>query len=175
MNDPTVQHGTGLSTAIVDLKTTEDEPIRWSFPVVTGTSHEHCVAGIRERLLQNPAVDMTTVRVTYPAGPWNQPLDRDIPVIGTVPVNPPPSRPTTPPPSNPPKREWDMGPLPEVNQRQPAEQQAAADLDVMLIAWSQKHQLSSAEYYLFLSRALATHAMRLVSLERRPQRRSANG
>lgn len=177
MNDPTLLHpnaGAGLVMAVVDIHTVEGEPIRWSFPVVQGTSTEQVRYEITSKLNQNPALDIKTLAVAYPAGTWSQPLDRDVPVIGSDPRSHKPQEgpKTAPQTPNTSYNGQNLGPLPEVHQRQSSEQDAYNDLDRLLHTWSNKHQLSSAEYCLLLSRAMGSFAMRLVTIERRSPRRS---
>lgn len=168
-----------FNTVRVQVMPIEGDLITWTYPVISGTAPDQVMSEIVARLFQNKGLQHDTIKIQYPLGPWNEPLDRDVPVIGTGPKAPDPRpesfRPPQAPPSEtkahvPPPRGYDLGPLPEVNVREGNEAGIQAHLQQTLESWAATHKLSSAEYYLFLSRALTSHAARLVTIERRPRR-----
>lgn len=167
-----------FTTVRVQVQPLEGDLITWTYPVISGTAPEQVQYEIVARLFQNKGLQHDTIKIQYPLGPWNEPLDRDVPVIGTGPKAPdprpesfrPPQQAVPEPPRPQPPKGYDLGPLPEVNVREGSEGAISSHLLQLLETWAATHKLSSAEYYLFLSRALTSHAARLVTIERRPRR-----
>lgn len=169
MTEPPNQ--TGLTTVRVQVQPVEGDLITWTFPVIKGTAPEQVDYEVVARLFQNKGLLHDTIKITYPFGVWNEPLDRDIAVIGTGPKCPAPTQP--PPQFQPPAAVHNghgMGPLPDPRERKSAGDNAQAHLAQFLAGWAGQHQLSSAEYYLYLSRALSSHAAQLTALEGRSRR-----
>lgn len=170
--------GTGLTTVRVQVQPVEEgDLITWTFPAITGTAREQVEYEVVARLFPNKGLLHDTIKITYPFGVWNEPLDRDVPVIGTGPKCPDP-RPEPPRPAPPFQPQFQppapnghgMGPLPDPRQQKARGDDAQAHLAQFLAGWAGQHQLSSAEYYLYLSRALMSHAAQLTALEARPRR-----
>lgn len=192
MNDLTVPHQSpGLLKVRVDVVTLQGDTVLWTFPVLAGTAREHVEGEILMRISHDPNLDHSQTKITYPCGAWNEPLDRDQPPIGTNPppkIAPPqggsgtapPQRPTTTRPPGPvappPPAPFPTGPVPNPAPPQ-GEQLIVLELEAFLAQWRARHELSSSEYYLHLSRVMAQHAASLVGFERRAQqqRRSQNG
>lgn len=167
-----------LFKARVDVVTLDGEPISWDFPVLSTTDRERVDFEIRERLAANAGLDQDQIRVTYPAGPWNEPLDRDLQIIGSGPDRRPRSQPAAPPqqPPQAPRRPQPQGLWPPhlgamPNQSQDRLAAAAAELAFQLFQWAEKYRLSSSEYYFQMARALEAHAGQLVLAERATQPR----
>ena len=186
-----------LETVIV-----QNRRARWTFPVVAGLPEQlvmdelcarFAAAGGRDGVVM--ASDDT--RVTYPAGAFPFASLNHIPPIGwkgawpievvdesqsEVPSSPVTDQ-TQSPRQAPSQNSWTKqppvfgqgvptSPLPNNPARPSGEQGAMQELDFMLAGWRQRHQLSSAEYYLYVVRMLQFHAGSLVNLERQPRRNS---
>ncbi len=160
-------------TAVVTFISPSGDAVRWSFPSVPDTPVEQVHAEVRARLAADPNIDLATVQIQYPAGPYNQPLDRDGLILGAEmprPVQPPPRQ--APRPAAPQSLLVDaplgaspgyLGPLPTES---PVRADPAKDLEQLLSAWAIRHRLSAARYYAYISNAQLQHATRLAQAER---------
>jgi hypothetical protein len=157
-------------TARIDMVTLDDQPFSWHVPVVAGTSKGTVEAELRSRVASDDNINHTRTHIEYPLGPWNDPIDRDVPPIGSSPYAPPPEEPKKPAPQQAPapKRspaDAGMGPLPDPRPKE-KEGDPLADLARVVDAWRNKYNPTSAQYYWCLSRLLAQHAQSLLALER---------
>lgn len=153
---------TGLVRALVECPSRR---VRMVFPVVAGTPREAVAAEIPARLAGSAYADVPAqadYALTYPDGPFvGLP---QAPPIGGVTSPPPPSRPAEQQgPAAPPPRETGFPRHPAVPT---GDRAVMLDLDDLLGTWRGRHVLTSAEYYAYLSQALARHGAQMLAHER---------
>ena len=149
-------------TVVVDLIIGGD-PVRWTYPAARNCPTEFVRREIEERLRAARVTDFTHLSIQYPAGPWTEPLDRDIPVIGADLAPQPPRLPAPPQPAAP-AAQPGFTPLPGA-----APKPAGAprkELAAFLGQLAARHHMSGADLYHTLALAMADHSAYLVDLER---------